>query len=116
MNEHIEKLTATFNAEQIAALLIGALEATASVTNVDKEELITNFIEQNIQAHKRMIIRGQLATKENCSDLSAQQIETLRNFIKNHDERGMTICTCDVTRVLVLHDNDDLPTRLEGSD
>ena len=49
-----------------------------------------------------------------CFNLSEQQIEMLRGFIKNHDKHKMSICSCDVTRVLNLHDN-NLP-QPEGSD
>jgi len=53
--------------------------------------------------------------KKQCSDLTERQIEILRRFIENHDKYNMSICSCDVTRVLALSD-DSLPTHLKGSD
>jgi hypothetical protein len=49
-----------------------------------------------------------------CNNLSDKQIEMIRLFISNHDKYNMPICSCDITRVLEI--DDELPTRLEGSE
>ncbi|BDH62320.1 hypothetical protein MTP04_24500 [Lysinibacillus sp. PLM2] len=49
-----------------------------------------------------------------CTNLSNEQIEMIRTFINNYDKHNISICSCDITRVLDI--DDDLPTRLEGSE
>lgn len=49
-----------------------------------------------------------------CTELSVKQIELLERMIELNKQNGMAICICDVDRVLKL--DDELPTRLEGSD
>ena len=53
-------------------------------------------------------------------DLTEKQVIYLEQMISNYRNRGMAICLCDVERVVNMCNHnefdDDLPTRLEGSD
>lgn len=49
-----------------------------------------------------------------CTELSTNQIGLLEHMLELNKQKGMTICSCDVERVLKL--DDELPTQLEGSD
>ncbi|MEK5334346.1 hypothetical protein [Lysinibacillus sp. FSL W8-0992] len=49
-----------------------------------------------------------------CTELSTKQIEILEHMLELKRLNGMSICLCDVERVLKL--DDELPTRIEGSE
>lgn len=49
-----------------------------------------------------------------CTELSTNQIVLLEHMLELNKQKGMTICSCDVERVLKL--DDELPTHLEGSE
>jgi len=47
-----------------------------------------------------------------CTELSTKQIELLEHMIELNKQNRMSICSCDIERVLKL--DDELPTHLEG--